>query len=70
MNSDQTDKSWVLNVQTHENGNAFIEFPLDFLEITGWQEGDPIHWIDRGDGSWEIKKKETECIVQLTEMYS
>jgi bifunctional DNA-binding transcriptional regulator/antitoxin component of YhaV-PrlF toxin-antitoxin module len=66
MNCNQNDKSWRLDVQTHENGNAFIEFPSDFLETTGWQEGDTIQWIDRGDGSWEIKKKETEFVLVET----
>jgi hypothetical protein len=66
MNSDQINKSWKLNIQTDENGDGIIEFPSDFPEITGWQEGDQIHWIDRGDGSWEIKKKETELVLVET----
>jgi len=36
----------------------FITLPQDMLEYTGWIEGDVLHWIDNGDGSFTMKKQE------------
>jgi bifunctional DNA-binding transcriptional regulator/antitoxin component of YhaV-PrlF toxin-antitoxin module len=67
-------KQWTLEVQEDSNGDAVIEFPEDFLKESGWKEGDRIQWIDRGDGSFEMKKVETqfvlvECISQFRHRY-
>lgn len=63
--------SWTLDVQRDENGEAFIEFPPEALQDVGWKEGDEIEWLDNGDGSWTLTKKEPEmawvlvdCIAQ------
>lgn len=67
---------WTLDVKQDENGEAFIEFPPEALEGLGWQEGDEIQWIDNGDGSWTLKKKEPEmawvlvdCVAQYRMRY-
>ena len=67
-------KSWTLDVKYDENDEAILEFPPDFLQEAGWKEGDRIKWIDRGDGSWEMKKVETqlvlvECVSQFRHRY-
>jgi hypothetical protein len=43
---------WILPVDDDYN----ITFPEDFLEQTGWKEGDTLQWIDQGDGSFIMKK--------------
>ena len=45
-------KKWVLPVDDDYN----ITFPEDLLEQTGWKEGDTLQWIDKGDGSFIMKK--------------
>ena len=45
---------WVLPVDDDYN----ITFPEDFLEQTGWKEGDVLEWIDQGDGSFKLIKQE------------
>jgi hypothetical protein len=67
-------KHWILEVKKDENGEPMIEFPDDFLEETKWNAGDRIQWIDRKDGSWEMKKLETqlvlvECVSQFRIRY-
>jgi len=50
---------WILPVQQIiEEGvdNYFIQLPDDLLEQVNWKNGDQLYWIDRGDGSFEIKK--------------
>ena len=42
------------NLKIDEDG--VLTFPDDLLEVTGWVEGDVLEWIDRGDGSYELKK--------------
>ena len=35
-------KTWTLEVQQHEDGDFFIEFPDEVLEGAGWKTGDTI----------------------------
>lgn len=36
--------------------DGFLIIPEDILESTGWKEGDVLKWIDREDGSFELRK--------------
>ena len=48
-------KSWTLNVEEDPvTGDCILVLPPDLLEETGWKEGDHLHWVDQGDGSWQI----------------
>ena len=63
-------KQWTLEVKD----DGVLEFPPDFIEETGWKEGDCIQWIDRKDGSFEMKKIDTqfvlvECVSMFRERY-
>ena len=54
-------KRWTLPVEEVENGDTmeteyFITFPGDLLEAANLKEGDTIEWVDRGDGSYELRK--------------
>ena len=54
-------KRWTLPVEEVENGDTmeteyFITFPDDLLETANLKEGDTMEWIDRGDGSYEMRK--------------
>jgi hypothetical protein len=33
-----------------------VEFPDDLLEAANLKENDLVSWIDRGDGSFELRK--------------
>lgn len=55
----QEDKvvKWQLTVQVDGlTGDCFVNLPDDLLERAGLLEGDVVEWIDRGDGSFEIRK--------------
>lgn len=43
-----------------EDGEYFLEFPEDLLKELDWNEGDVLLWIDNGDGTFHITKKETD----------
>ena len=45
---------WIIPVDDDYN----ITFPEDLLEQTGWKEGDTLQWIDQGDGSFKMIKKD------------
>jgi len=48
---------WVLPVQVDGlTGDCFVQFPDDLLERAGLKEGDMVHFIDRGDTSFEMRK--------------
>ena len=58
-NSPKTDmvNRWVLPVELDGlTGECYIQLPEDLLERAGLQEGSMVHWIDRGDGSFELRK--------------
>jgi hypothetical protein len=50
---------WQLPVQqVIEEGvdNYFVQFPDDLLEAANLKEGDQVEWVDRGDGSYLLRK--------------
>lgn len=48
---------WIIEVKSREGSEElFLELPPDALNQMGWAEGDTLEWIDRKDGSWELKK--------------
>lgn len=50
--------SWLINVEHDpDTDDAVLILPPDLLEATGWQVDDVLLWIDRLDGTWELKKK-------------
>jgi hypothetical protein len=52
-------KSWeVIIEEDPETGDAILPLPQEMLDEVGWKSGDNLNWIDRGDGSWEIRKGE------------
>ena len=52
-------KTWeVIIEEDPETGDAILPLPQDMLDEVGWKSGDNLNWIDRGDGTWEIRKIE------------
>ena len=48
---------WVLPVELDGlSGECYVNLPDDLLERAGLKEGDMVHWIDRKDGSFEMRK--------------
>tara|TARA_A200000159_G_C7158477_1_gene270262 strand:+ start:426 stop:575 length:150 start_codon:yes stop_codon:yes gene_type:complete len=45
-----------LNTTLTIDGDGVLTFPPEILEVTGWKEGDVLEWIDREDGSFELRK--------------
>lgn len=61
------DKSWIVPVEQSEDGEYYIQFTDEMLEGSGFKLGDTLDWVDQGDGSYLLKKKDTthvlvECI--------
>jgi len=52
--SNEEIQSWTLPVD--EDG--VLTFPDELIAFTGWQEGDCLEWIDRGDGSFLLVKND------------
>ncbi len=48
---------WQLPVQVDGlTGECYINLPDDLLESAGLKEGDTVEWVDRNDGSFEMRK--------------
>jgi len=48
---------WQLPVEVDGiSGEYYIQFPDDLLEAANIKEDDLVQWIDRGDGSYLLKK--------------
>ena len=57
-------KSWTINLEEDpETGDLILPLNDDILEQTGWKTGDTIDWIDNKDGSWTMKKTETQWVL-------
>jgi len=60
-------KKWVLPVEETKDADTdeieyFVSFPDDLLEAANLKEGDQVEWVDRGDGSYLIKKVEKKTL--------
>ena len=51
---------WIIEVKGRDGRDEelYLELPLEAIDQMGWHEGDELEWIDRKDGSFELKKKE------------
>lgn len=52
---------WVLPVEECKDADTdeteyFVSFPDDLLQAANLREGDQIEWVDRGDGSYILRK--------------
>lgn len=57
-------KSWTISLEEDpETGDLILPLNDDILEQTGWKTGDSIDWIDNKDGSWTMKKIETQWVL-------
>lgn len=55
----EANKSWTVIIEEDvETGDVILPFPQEMLDEVGWMPGDNLKWIDRGDGTWEIRKVE------------
>jgi len=60
-------KTWTINLEEDpETGDLILPLTPDILEQTGWKTGDSIDWIDNKDGSWTMKKIETQWVLVET----
>lgn len=62
MRIPDTARSYTLDVQEDSDGQYLI-FPDEEMELLGWKEGDDIEWIDNGNGSWTLRKKEMQKVM-------
>ena len=49
-------KTWTVVIE-EEGEDLILPFPQEMLDEVGWKPGDNLEWVDRGDGTWEIRKK-------------
>jgi len=45
-----------LNTTLTVDGDGVLTLPPEILKATGWKEGDVLEWINREDGSFELRK--------------
>ena len=60
-------KSWVVTLEEDENGDLILPLSDEILSGTGIGIGDTVEWVDNGDGSWTIQKKEEEMTWVMVE---
>lgn len=46
-------------------GELLLELGEDIVAALGWKPGDTVEWIDNGDGTWTIRKKQLTVPIQL-----
>ena len=48
---------WQLPIEVDgPSGEYFVMFPDDLLEVANLKEGDTVEWVDKGDGSYILRK--------------
>jgi len=58
-------------IKRYPNGEQYIEFSDEEMEVVGWSPGDTLVWKDNQDGSFTLsKKKDTEWVlVEVIQQY-
>lgn len=59
-------KTYQIPVEENEEGDAILNLPDEVLAEVGWREGDLLEWIDNKDGSFTLKKRETQFVLVET----
>jgi len=61
-------KQWVLPIEKDFiSGDYFVTFPDDLLKEVDLTGGDEVEWIDRGDGSFQLRKVQIKPPTPETE---
>lgn len=60
----------IVNLEKDENGDLILPLGDELCSELGWKVGDTIEWIDNGNGSWTMRKKEMEKELVLVECVS
>lgn len=51
---------WTVKIEEDPfTGDLMLPLPPELIELKGWKAGDTLIWIDNGNGTWSIEKKET-----------
>lgn len=45
-----------VKIEQNEDGERYFLIPDELQRDLSWNEGDPIEWIDNGDGSLTLRK--------------
>ena len=57
------EKKIVKEVKENGNGEFYLEFSDEELEIMGLKKGDSVEWVQLGDGEvWKKVTKKDQCI--------
>ena len=46
-------------IKDPESDDLLLDLGDDLCREAGWKVGDRLEWIDRGDGSWLLRKRRT-----------
>lgn len=53
-------KRWTATVEyDNQTGDYILPLSDEVLRGLDWKVGDTLEWIDNGDGSWTLRKRET-----------
>ena len=60
--------TWQVDIEW-DGDDAILPLPQEVLDHLDLKEGDVIEWIDNGDGSWSIVKRQFDSDGGLTESF-
>lgn len=51
------ENKWTLPIEIDGlTGECYVSLPDDLLDKVNWNQGDTVEWVDRKDGSFELRK--------------
>jgi hypothetical protein len=62
-------KVWTVTLE-HDGADLILPLTEDMLEGTDIQVGDTVEWIDNKDGSWTLRKKDSDKVWVMVETIS
>ena len=60
------DKHWVVELE-QDGDDVILPLPQEVLDHLDVKEGDVLKWIDNGNGTWSLVKRQYDSDSGLTE---
>ncbi|WP_306687731.1 MULTISPECIES: AbrB/MazE/SpoVT family DNA-binding domain-containing protein [Vibrio] len=54
-----------VKIEQNEDGECYFLIPDELQKDLSWNEGDPIEWVDNGDGSLTLRKLSQLEVLKL-----
>ena len=68
MEHKNSNDTWTVEIEW-DGEDAILPLPQEVIDHLDAKEGDVLQWIDNGDGTWSLTKRQYDSDSGLTESF-